>query len=438
MTCGYYIAFCRPRVHCITLCIALCLSVKAQEVVSDTTNQQQYLATVEALLQMDAERKQQQEQLALIEAQMAAQQRMMESMRYVRLGKKIELGPISRIVMRNSIDGFRPRFGMRTTAALHPQFFFDGYYSRGFKSEVNYFSARATYSLNKKHYQPDEYPQRSISVMAMRDIGMPFEIFNRTYDDGFLTSWRWTSVGEFMRLNRQQLDFDYDFNRTLKASAQVSMQKVLTIGSWDEAMCTTMHLADVALQMDVRPTRHSVISLYHRIGIKEFLRGDYNYNITELSYSDKIKAGMGHVDLDARAGMQWNRVPFLLLCLPASNMSYITAPSTFMLVNNFEFANDRYLSLMANWDCGGVLLSHIPFLRMLGCHEMIGFRTLWGSVTKKNDYGISQMDGNKPYCECSVGICNILGLMSVEYVYRLNYHDLPTAQKHGVRIGLPI
>ncbi len=422
----------------LVLCLTLCVTVNAQNVMSDTTSLQQFIDEVDSLLHIDALYRQQREKEAQLEMLNAAQKRMVESMRYVRLGKKIELGPISRIVMRNSIDGFRPRFGMRTTADLHPRLFLEGYYSRGFKSRENYFSARATYSLNKKRYQPDEYPQRCISAMAMHDIGMPFEIFNRTYDDGFLTSWRWTSVGEFMRLNRQQLDFDYDFNRTLKVSAQISMQKVSTIGSWDEAMRTTMHLADVALQMDVRPTRHSVISLYHRTGIKGFLRGDYNYNTTELSYTDNIKTGAGHLDLDARAGMQWNRVPFWLLCLPASNMSYITAPSTFMLINNYEFANDRYLSLMANWDCGGILLSHIPFLRMLGCHEMIGFRTLWGSVTKKNDYGISQMDGSKPYCECSIGICNILGLVSVEYVRRLNYLDLPTAHKHGVRIGLPI
>lgn len=426
------------RLWHLALCLTLCVTVNAQNTVPDTTSLQQFIDEVDSLLRIDALYRQQREKEAQLEMLNAAQKRMVESMRYVRLGKKIELGPISRIVMRNSIDGFRPRFGMRTTADLHPRLFLEGYYSRGFKSREDYFSARTTYSFNKKRYQPDEYPQRSISVMAMCDIGMPFEIFNRTYDDSFLTSWRWTSVGEFMRLNRQQLDFDYDFNRTLKASAQISMQKVSTIGSWDEAMRTTMHLADVALQMDVRPTRHSVISLYHRTGIKGFLRGEYNYNTTELSYTDNIKTGAGHLDLDARAGMQWNRVPFWLLCLPASNMSYITAPSTFMLINNYEFANDRYLSLMANWDCGGILLSRIPFLRMLGCHEMIGFRTLWGAVTKKNDYGISQMDSSKPYCECSIGICNILGLVSVEYVCRLNYLDLPTAHKHGVRIGLPI
>lgn len=441
------------RLWGVVLCMVLCMAARAQsetvpdakeqernaqEAMPDTTHLQQFLAEIDSLLRLDELHKQQREAEAQKEMLEAAQRRMMESVKYVHIGKKIELGPISRIVMRNSIDGFRPRFGGRTTAALHPQWFFKGYYSRGFKSEENYFSARATYSMNKKLYQPDEYPQRSVSVTAMRDIGMPFEIFNSTYDENFLTSLRWTSVGEFVRINRQQIDFDYDFNRMLKASAQLSMQKIATIGDWSEAMRTTMHLADVTMEIDLRPTKNSVVSLSHRAGIKGFLRSDYDYNITEIAYSNRIAAGAGHVDIGARAGAEWNKVPFMLLCLPAANMAYFSAPSTFMLINNHEFANDRYLSMMVSWDCGGVLLSRIPFLRMLGCHEMLGFRTLWGTVTNKNDYGISRMDGSKPYCECSVGICNILGLISVEYVHRLNYLDLPTAHRHGVRIGLPI
>lgn len=426
------------RLLSLAFCLTLCLSSRAQDVMPDTTNLQQYMAEVDSLLRLDAMRRQQREAAAQIEMQKAAQQRMMESVRYVRLGGKVELGPISRIVMRNSVDGFRPRFGGRTTASLHPQLFVQGYYSRGFKSKENYFGARATYSLNKKRYQPDEYPQRTVSVAAMRDIGLPFEIFNSVYDDSFLNSLRWTSVGEYVRMSRQQLDFSYDFSRKASASARISMQKAVTVGDWDETMRSTLHLADVALQIDVRPTVHSVVTLSHRTGIRGLLRCDYNYNVTELAYSSRIAAGAGHVDIWAKAGMQWNAVPFLLLCMPAANMTYVSAPSTFMLVNNYEFANDRYLSLMLNWDCGGVLLSRVPFLRMLGCHEMLGFRTLWGTVSGKNDYGISRMDGSKPYCECSVGICNILGLLSVEYVHRLNYHNLPTAHRHGVRIGLPI
>ena len=43
------------------------------------------------------------------------------------------------------------------------------------------------------------------------------------------------------------------------------------------------------------------------------------------------------------------------------------------------------------------------------------------------------MDSKRPYWELSLGIHNIFKLLHVEYVRRLNYLDLPTANKHGVR-----
>ena len=43
------------------------------------------------------------------------------------------------------------------------------------------------------------------------------------------------------------------------------------------------------------------------------------------------------------------------------------------------------------------------------------------------------MDGRKPYMEWAIGVQNILSLIQIEYVHRLNYLDLPTATRHGIR-----
>ena len=45
------------------------------------------------------------------------------------------------------------------------------------------------------------------------------------------------------------------------------------------------------------------------------------------------------------------------------------------------------------------------------------------------------MDPHEPYMEFRVGIHNILKMLTVEYVHRINYHQLPTATKNGVRFG---
>ena len=44
--------------------------------------------------------------------------------------------------------------------------------------------------------------------------------------------------------------------------------------------------------------------------------------------------------------------------------------------------------------------------------------------------------GNVPYMELNVGIHNILKVLRIDYVYRINYHDFPGVKKHGVRFAL--
>jgi hypothetical protein len=48
------------------------------------------------------------------------------------------------------------------------------------------------------------------------------------------------------------------------------------------------------------------------------------------------------------------------------------------------------------------------------------------------------MDPKKPYVELMVGIHNIFQFFNVEYVRRLNYNELPTSPKWGIRYSLSL
>jgi hypothetical protein len=65
---------------------------------------------------------------------------------------------------------------------------------------------------------------------------------------------------------------------------------------------------------------------------------------------------------------------------------------------------------------------------------------MWGSLSEKNSRHLPSntfsLRSSTPYWELSLGIHNIFKLFHVEYVRRLNYLDLPTAHKHGVRLML--
>lgn len=135
--------------------------------------------------------------------------------------------------------------------------------------------------------------------------------------------------------------------------------------------------------------------------------------------------------------------------MPETNLSYILQDRTFMLVNNMEFLNDRYAAAIISWDLNGKLFNRIPLLKRLKWREWLSVRCFWGSLSDKNNPFLAQnagsetlmyfpegsyvMDSKRPYIEVSAGIHNIFKLIHVEYVRRLNYLDLPTAHKQGVR-----
>ena len=157
----------------------------------------------------------------------------------------------------------------------------------------------------------------------------------------------------------------------------------------------------------------------------------------------------GKIDCYIKSGIQWNQVPYPLLIMPAANLSYIIEDETFNLINNMEFLNDRFVSLDLSWDLNGKIFNRIPLLKNLKWREYIGIKALWGTLTDKNNpylkenagsdmlmvfpEGCYLMDKNKPYIELVAGIHNIFKILHVEYVRRMNYLELPTSNKQGIR-----
>ena len=167
----------------------------------------------------------------------------------------------------------------------------------------------------------------------------------------------------------------------------------------------------------------------------------------------------GKFDATLKAGIQWDKVPFPLLIHPAANASYIIEDNTFNLISNLEFLNDRYASLMAEWDLNGWLFNRIPLLKKLKWRECIGVNVLWGQLTDKNNPASSGytdsdlfyfpghfladgsyeqntvcMDTDTPYIEWRVGIHNIFKLIEIDYVRRLTYLHNPNTNKWGIRL----
>lgn len=415
---------------------------------------------------------------------------------------KVDIGPINTMISSNYIDGLRLRASAQTTANLNPHLFLRGYYAYGFKDEKSKYKAEVEYSFNKKEYLPREYPINSLTVSYSYDNMLPSDKFMGTDKDNVFTSFKVTSVDQYNYERTASVKYELEKESGLKTTLMLKhtnleacgklfyrtmaqenqLQQALALGElsgteWVHSPYNTkdFSLAEATLAFRYAPgetfvnTKQRrlpinldapVFTLQHTLGLKGILGSDYTYNMTEISlYKRWWLSSWGNIDTCVKGGIQWNKVPFPLLIMPAANLSYIIQDETFNLINNMEFLNDRYASLDVSWNLQGKIFNRIPLLKKLKWREFIGIKCLWGTLTDKNNPLLPQnandtelmlfpghydaagnfhtssyvMDPKKPYVEVSAGIHNIFKLLHVEYVRRLNYNELPTASKWGIR-----
>lgn len=391
---------------------------------------------------------------------------------------KVDIGPINTMISSNFIDGVRTRISAQTTANLNPHWFLSGYYARGWDSRKNYYKGELTYSFNKKEYLPREFPKRTLTFTSTYDVCSPSDKFMHTDKDNVFTALKWTKVEKMMFYNRQQLSFEreeeWGFRTTISLKTEENEAcgdlffKPLSMVGMEDAMTGQGKFRTTEARIELRyapgetfintkqrrlPVNLDapVFTLSHTTGIKGFLGGDYDYNFTEASIYKRLWLNSwGKIDILAKGGIQWNKVPFPLLIMPAANLSYIISDETFNLINNMEFLNDRYASLDISWDLNGKIFNRIPLLKKLKWREWLGIKCLWGTLTDKNNPTLAAnagdgmlmefpegsyiMDSKRPYIELIAGIHNIFKIIHIQYVHRLNYNHLPTATKNGVRL----
>ncbi len=407
---------------------------------------------------------------------------------------KVDIGPVNTMITHNEVDGLRLRFSAQTTANLHPNLFLRSYIAYGFKDERWKGLGEVTWSFNKKVYLPREFPVNNLTFTYNRDVMSPSDRFLPTDKDNVFVSFKWTKVDHMMYYENFRLLWDKEWANGLRINLKLSTERDQPTAAlfyqkmdgkgqptadptlWKKSLRTT----DATVSLDYRPgvtwinTKQRRIStnndapritISHTTGVKGVLGNDYTFNRSEASFYKRVwLASWGRIDMTLKAGAQWNKVPFPLLITPMANLSYVRQTDHFSLIDNMEFLNDRYASLMVDWDLSGKIFNRIPLLRRLKWREYIGCNVLWGTLTSKNnpfleknandsrlfyfpghfnadgtfDYLSRPMDRRKPYVEVVAGIHNIFKLLHVEYVRRLNYLEDPKTKDWGIRLMLRV
>lgn len=386
---------------------------------------------------------------------------------------KFDIGPVNTLYSHNDIEGWRFRLGGMTTANLNKRWFWRGYVAYGFGDHRWKYKSEIEYSFVDKEYHPREFPVQSLRFTSQYDVDQVGQNYQYTNMDNFFLSLKRMSgldYGTYRRLNKLEWIMELRNNLSFKVAVsnvqQNATKKITLIDGYGKVY---PHFSENFLDVEIRYAPGEkfyqansyripitldppIITLKHSIAPKNLFGAAFMVNTTELAMQKRFWfSAFGFADFYVRGGHVWSRSPFMNLLTPNVNLSYTIQPESFACLNPLEFLFDSYCSWDVTYWANGALFNLIPGFKQLRLREVASFRGTWGRLSKRNDpeynpellqipadVHTTRMTG-APYMEASVGLDNILRCLRVDYVWRLNYLNVPyPIDRRGLRVALHV
>lgn len=392
---------------------------------------------------------------------------------YKTIGPYFDMGPISTFYSFNPVEGFRLRFGGRTTTTFSKKINFEGYAAYGFKDEKWKYYLGSTYSLTKKSIY--EFPVRSIKASYQQETKIPGQELQFVQEDNILLAFKRGSNNKWLYNNIATLEYLHEFKNHFSFT--------LAYKNWIQQAAGALHYnttdytdpaydvkalqtSEACLTLRWAPNeqfyqgktyripvsfKNPVFTLRYIKGIKGFLGGQYDYQNISLNISKRFYfSALGYTDMVLEGGKIMGSVPFPLLSIHRANQSYAYQLQSYNLMNFLEFVSDEYGSLNLDHCFNGFFFNKVPLLRRLKWREAITLKVLYGRVSGNNLPSVSNDlyklpvhdDGTpltyslarEPYVEGSVAISNIFRFFRIDLVKRFTYLDHPGISTLGLRL----
>ena len=390
---------------------------------------------------------------------------------YIKTGKKsrFDIGPINTLISTNPIEGVRIRLGGMTTANLSPHLFANGYVAYGTRDRKWKYKAELEYSLSRKKYHKWEFPINSLSITHMYDLDMIGQHYLFTNPDNvFLSLKRMKDkLVTYRHLTRLEYKLELYNNLSFAVWGQHIKQDA---SEWLPFVTGTgrtrpyYRRTTIGVSVRYAPGEKFIQEKGTRVAVNrdapvfqmlqewgpKGIRGCH-YAICKTEFSAMKRfwfSSFGYLDALLKGGIVWSQVPYPELLWQNANLSYTIQPESYSLMNPMEFAMDRYVAGDFTYWGNGVLFNRIPVVKRAGLREAVGFKCLWGGLSKRNnpshnpelfrfpaDADVSVLKAT-PYMEISAGIDNIFKILRVDYVWRLSYLDRPGIDRSGLRVAL--
>ncbi|HTL07665.1 MAG TPA: DUF5686 family protein [Chitinophagaceae bacterium] len=381
-----------------------------------------------------------------------------------------EIGPVSTFYSFNPVEGFRLRFGGRTTPKLSNRFYTEAYAAYGFKDEKWKYFLSGTYSINNKTIYA--FPLHYVRASFQRDTKIPGQELQFVQEDNFLLSFKRGDNNKWLYNDIFRVDYVREFNNHLSYNVGLKYWKQAPAGK--EFVYTKLNngspfnipditTGEASLELRWAPNEQFYQGKLYRIpiinkypifrfryiaGIKGLFGGEYNYQSLNLNMAKRFYLSqLGYTDVALEGGYLFGKVPFPLLTIHRANQTYTYQLNSYNLMNFLEFVSDRYASVNIDHYFNGFIFNKIPLIKKLKWREVITGKLLMGGIRDENnpdrtpdqlkfpttDGAISTFSLSGPYIEVSAGVANIFKLLRVDVVKRLSYLDHPNVPQWGIR-----
>lgn len=383
-----------------------------------------------------------------------------------------EVGPASTFYSFNPVEGFRLRFGGRTTPQFSKRLYLETYGAYGFGDARWKGFLSFTYSLNNKSVY--SFPLSYIRFSAQRETKIPGQELQFVQEDNLLLSFKRGNNDKWLYNDIYRAEYVHEFASRFsyalgfKNWRQTPAGAIRYISQHDSQVVNVADLttSEVSLQLRWAPNeqfyqgkiyripiinRYPIFTARYTRGIKDLFNGEYNYNKFDLTVQKRVyMSQFGFSDMMLEGSYTQGKVPYPLMSIHRANQTFAYQLNSYNLMNFLEFVSDRYVSLNVDHHFNGFIFNRIPLINRLNLREIVSAKVLFGGVRSENDPSFNNANiykfpsdangiastytlNNGPYIEGSVGIGNIFRLLRLDLVKRFTYLDHPNVAEWGIR-----
>jgi len=371
-----------------------------------------------------------------------------------------ELGPYYKTYSFNEIEGNRLRLSGRTSNKFSTKLMISSFIAYGDKDNRLKYGGGVLYIFNKN-------PRKAISFDYKHDMQQLGQSPNALTEDNFFTSilrrnpnYKLSLVNDFSTSYDHEwfqgfsnkLSFNY---KQIEPTEYIPFQR---LSGLDTLPLNNLTISEITLNIRYAQnekylrgeferfslgTSKPIFNIFFTVGLNNVLQSQYEYYKISANVSHKVPLSpFGYFKYIIDGGIVFGSVPYPLLKLHEGNETYAFDKYAFNMMNYYEFASDKYISIYAEQHFQGFFFNRIPLLKKLELREVVSGKFLYGELSKKHQNVMLYPEGlyslSKPYYEVSAGIENILKIFRVDAMWRLSYLDHENIDRFGIRLAVQI